>query len=58
MTLLNNWENTKFNFNEVILVKLMKEAKYLGVDMFCWMMDGLAINILVRMIVPVWEIGK
>lgn len=34
MTLLNNWENTKFNFNEEILVKLMKEAKYLGVDMF------------------------
>ena len=34
MTLLNNWENTGFNFNEEILANLMKEAKHLGVDMF------------------------
>lgn len=34
LTLLNNWENTGFNFNEQILGDLMKEAKNLGVDMF------------------------
>ena len=34
MTLLNNWENTGFDFNEEILANLMKEAKHLGVDMF------------------------
>lgn len=34
LTLLNNWENTAFNFNEEILAELMKEAKNLGVDMF------------------------
>lgn len=34
MTLLNNWENTAFNFNQEILAGLMKEAKHLGVDMF------------------------
>lgn len=34
MTLLNNWENTGFNFNEEILSKLMKETKQLGADMF------------------------
>lgn len=34
LTLLNNWENTGFNFNQDILAKLMKEAKDLGVDMF------------------------
>lgn len=34
MTLLNNWENTGFNFNQDILGALMREAKYLGVDMF------------------------
>lgn len=34
MTLLNNWENTGFNFNQQSLSKLMKEAKDLGVDMF------------------------
>ena len=34
MTLLNNWENTGFNFNQEILAELMKEAKHLGVDMF------------------------
>lgn len=34
LTLLNNWENTAFNFNEEILSELMKEAKHLGVDMF------------------------
>lgn len=34
LTLLNNWENTGFNFNEEILLGLMKEAKHLGVDMF------------------------
>lgn len=34
MTLLNNWENTGFNFNQEILAELMKEAASLGVDMF------------------------
>lgn len=34
MTLLNNWENTAFDFNQDILGELMKEAKHLGVDMF------------------------
>lgn len=34
LTLLNNWENTSFNFDEKILGDLMKEAKHLGVDMF------------------------
>ena len=34
MTLLNNWENTGFNFDQKILADLMKEAKRLGVDMF------------------------
>lgn len=34
MTLLNNWENTGFKFNQEILSDLMKEAKHLGVDMF------------------------
>ena len=34
MTLLNNWENTYFNFDQNLLAKLMKEAKDLGVDMF------------------------
>lgn len=34
MTLLNNWENTYFNFDEQLLAELMKEAKELGVDMF------------------------
>ena len=34
MTLLNNWENTSFQFDEKILSNLMKEASDLGVDMF------------------------
>lgn len=34
MTLLNNWENTGFDFNQEILANLMKEAKHLGVDLF------------------------
>ncbi|MDM8145675.1 alpha-galactosidase [Bacteroides eggerthii] len=34
LTLLNNWENTGFDFNQEILANLMKEAKHLGVDMF------------------------
>lgn len=34
MTLLNNWENTAFDFNQRSLATLMKEAKDLGVDMF------------------------
>lgn len=34
MTLLNNWENTYFDFNEEILARCMKEAKDLGVDLF------------------------
>lgn len=34
MTLLNNWENTGFDFNQSTLVQLMKDAKDLGVDMF------------------------
>ena len=34
LTLLNNWENTAFDFNQSILTGLMGEAKHLGVDMF------------------------
>lgn len=34
LTLLNNWENTGFNFDEKILLNLIKEAQHLGVDMF------------------------
>lgn len=34
MTLLNNWENTYFSFDEPILANCMKEAKKLGVDLF------------------------
>lgn len=34
LTLLNNWENTGFDFNEEKLLALMKEARQLGVDMF------------------------
>lgn len=34
MTLLNNWENTGFNFDQEKLAGLMKEATNLGVDMF------------------------
>lgn len=34
MTLLNNWENTGFDFDQDKLADLMKEAKHLGVDMF------------------------
>lgn len=34
MTLLNNWENTGFQFDEQKLSGLMQEAKHLGVDMF------------------------
>ena len=34
MTLLNNWENTSFDFTEEILADLMKDAKKLGVDLF------------------------
>lgn len=34
LTLLNNWENTAFDFNENLLADLMMDAKDLGVDMF------------------------
>ncbi len=34
MTLLNNWENTGFDFNQQSLAQLMKDAKDLGVEMF------------------------
>lgn len=34
LSLLNNWENTGFDFNEDILVDLIRETKELGVDMF------------------------
>lgn len=34
LTLLNNWENTYFDFDEERLKGLMKEAARLGVDMF------------------------
>lgn len=34
LTLLNNWENTYFDFNEEKLTGLIGEAKELGVDMF------------------------
>lgn len=34
LTLLNNWENTYFKFDEQKLTELIGEAKALGVDMF------------------------
>ena len=34
LTLLNNWENTGFRFDQDKLAGLMKEASHLGVDMF------------------------
>jgi len=34
MTLLNNWENTHFNFNQQKLAGIMEEGRKLGVDMF------------------------
>lgn len=34
LTLLNNWENTVFDFDQKMLTDLMKDAKDLGVDMF------------------------
>lgn len=34
LTLLNNWENTGFNFDQQRLTELMQEAKHLGVDLF------------------------
>jgi alpha-galactosidase len=34
LSLLNNWENTGFNFDQEMLGSLMKETKELGVDMF------------------------
>lgn len=34
LTLLNNWENTAFDFDQEMLAELMREAKELGVDMF------------------------
>lgn len=34
MTLLNNWEATFFDFDEKKLEELMKDASFLGVDMF------------------------
>lgn len=34
LTLLNNWENTGFDFDEAKLEELMKETKHLGVDLF------------------------
>lgn len=34
LTLLNNWENTAFDFDQEVLSQLMKEARHLGVDMF------------------------
>lgn len=34
LTLLNNWENTGFDFDQKLLTGLMDEAKHLGVDMF------------------------
>ena len=34
MTLLNNWENTYFDFDEQKLNNLFGQAKSLGVDLF------------------------
>lgn len=34
LSLLNNWENTGFDFDQKNLAELMKDAKDLGVDMF------------------------
>ena len=51
LTLLNNWENTGFDFNQQSLAELMKDAKDLGVDM-------LPISILVRTTMPDSATGK
>lgn len=44
LSLLNNWENTAFDFNQQILADLMKEASRLGVDLFLlddgWFANG------------------
>lgn len=44
ITLLNNWENTYFDFNQEKLAGLMKEAKKFGVDLFLlddgWFANG------------------
>lgn len=58
LTLLNNWENTGFNFNEEILLGLMKEAKHLGVICFCSMTVGLGIIIPEMTTVLVWVTGN
>lgn len=34
LSLLNNWENTGFDFSQELLATLMRDAKDLGVDMF------------------------
>ena len=34
LTLLNNWEATQFDFNEKKIVKLLDEAKEIGIDAF------------------------
>jgi len=44
LSLLNNWENTYFNFDQQKLSDIMKEAKKLGVDLFLlddgWFANG------------------
>lgn len=44
MSLLNNWENTYFDFNQKKLAECMREAKNLGVDLFLlddgWFANG------------------
>ena len=39
MTLLNNWENSFFDYDQELRAQLMKEAKELGLDMFL-LVDG------------------
>ena len=58
LTLLNNWENTAFDFDQDILAELMKEAKDLGVDMFLLDDGWLATNIRAKTTVRDWATGK
>ncbi len=62
MTLLNNWENTGFNFNQEILSGLMKETKKLGADLFLlddgWFANGENARKNDRAGLGDWEVNK
>lgn len=62
MTLLNNWENTYFKFDQNKLSQLMKEAQKLGVDMFLlddgWFGNGAHARTNDRAGLGDWEVNK